>query len=172
MRFIRALRAPGSRNRTFLTTAELSQAEDKLIQMVQKEKFSEEIAVLKNNRALKNSSRLRSLDLDLIIRGILRVGGRLRYSNCLTENQKFPVILPRHAIAPLIVRHVHIRILHSGIQLTLQSLREKFWMIGARNLVKTVVHRYVTCVREKARTQLMVDLSSFRTSLRRPFLRE
>ena len=72
----------------------------------------------------------------------------------------------------LILDQFHRHVLHSGTQLTLYISRTQYWIIGARNIVKTVINRCPKYVRDKARieTQLMGDLPSARTSPSRPFL--
>jgi aminoglycoside N3'-acetyltransferase len=58
--------------------------------------------------------------------------------------------------------------LHGGTQLTLRTLREEYWIIGGRNLVKMHIRRCVICARQSARTltQLMGNLpESFATIL-------
>ncbi|XP_033221155.1 uncharacterized protein LOC117175554 [Belonocnema kinseyi] len=61
--------------------------------------------------------------------------------------------------------------MHGGNQLTLYTLRQGFWIIGGRNLVKSIIRRCVTCVRERAAVaaHLMGSLPDFRTTNSRPF---
>ncbi|XP_033221138.1 uncharacterized protein LOC117175539 [Belonocnema kinseyi] len=40
--------------------------------------------------------------------------------------------------------------MHGGNQLTLYTLRQGFWIIGGRNLVKSIICRCVNCIRERA----------------------
>ncbi|XP_066582958.1 uncharacterized protein [Prorops nasuta] len=60
----------------------------------------------------------------------------------------------------------HLETLHGGLQLTLSTLRQRFWVVNARNLVKSCVHKCITCVRERAKlgNQLMGSLPAARVS--------
>ena len=60
----------------------LNEAEAKIVQMVQEESFGREIDILKSNGSsiIPKSSSIHKLDVLLDIRGILRVGGRLKNS--------------------------------------------------------------------------------------------
>ncbi|XP_076660284.1 uncharacterized protein LOC143363604 [Halictus rubicundus] len=52
------------------------------------------------------------------------------------------------------------------MQLSLLTLRQDYWLLRARSLVKPVIHRCITCVREKAAVpeQLMGNLPASRVS--------
>ena len=56
--------------------------------------------------------------------------------------------------------------MHGGNQLTLYTVRQGFWIVGGRNLVKNIIRQCVTCVRERATIveQLMGILPDFRTT--------
>jgi len=87
---------------------------------------------------------------------LLRLGGRL-YNAILEYNEKHPITLPKHRISELLIDCAHRATLHGGTQLTLHHLRQKYWIIGNRNLVKAHIRRCVICARQaaKASTQLM-----------------
>jgi hypothetical protein len=58
--------------------------------------------------------------------GIIRVGGRLAQSE-LRYEEKHPAVLPQeHHITNLIIREAHIRQGHSGVQGTLNAVRQTF----------------------------------------------
>jgi len=67
----------------------------------------------------------------------------------------------------LIVRHVHAQSLHAGVQLTLATLRQQYWLLKARSIVKQTIHQCVPCTRERAAvpSQLMGNLPSPRISV-------
>jgi len=66
----------------------------------------------------------------------------------------------------------HTRLVQLRPRLLISSLREKYWIPGIRNLVKTVIHHCVTCYKLKARAtqQFMFELPSTRVQTSRPFL--
>jgi hypothetical protein len=94
---------------------------------------------------------------------LFRLGGRLRNA-ALEYSEKHPIILSRHRISELLIDHAHRATLHGGTQLTLRNLRQKYWIIGSRNLVKTHVRHHVICARQSAKTstQLMGNLPEAR----------
>ncbi|XP_033231696.1 uncharacterized protein LOC117182700 [Belonocnema kinseyi] len=67
--------------------------------------------------------------------------------------------------------HAHIRSLHGDLQLTLHTLRQRFWILRARPLVKGLIKDCFECARERATLsqQLMGNLPDFRESPNRPF---
>ena len=79
--------------------------------------------------------------------GLWRCGGRLENAS-LPYSTKHPLLLPRnHPITPLLVQEAHLRVKHNGVKETLTELREKFWIIKGRSLVRLIIHRCVQCRR-------------------------
>ncbi|XP_025267780.1 uncharacterized protein LOC112639101 [Camponotus floridanus] len=104
--------------------------------------------------------------------GLLRVGGRLKYS-ILAYDERHPVLLPKGShLTRLIVDDCHKRALHGGTQLTLSLIRQQYWIPQGRALVKEAILRCLPCVRWRAATpqQLMGDLPRERVVPARPFL--
>ncbi|XP_071653083.1 uncharacterized protein [Temnothorax longispinosus] len=97
--------------------------------------------------------------------GLLRVGGRLKNAP-FPFNVKHPIVLGSHPLATLIIRQAHLRALHAGTQLTLATLRQDFWVLRARSVVRSVIHKCVVCTRERAvlPQQLMGNLPPLRVS--------
>ncbi|KAL6442302.1 hypothetical protein ACFW04_002511 [Cataglyphis niger] len=62
--------------------------------------------------------------------------------------------------------------MHGGIQLTLGSVRQRYWIPRGRQLVKAIIQRCVIYARWRAATQqqIMGDLPRFRVTPERPFL--
>ncbi|UYV60837.1 hypothetical protein LAZ67_1002536 [Cordylochernes scorpioides] len=77
-----------------LTTRELTKAIQVLVESIQQVEFCTEIKLLKSNKQLPLSNKLTSLNPFLDTQGLLRVGGRLKYSY-LNENQNFPLLQPK-----------------------------------------------------------------------------
>lgn len=100
---------------------------------------------------------------------VLCVGGRLRRAE-LSDDEKFPIILPKCRVAELIVGYMHMRSLHGGLQSTLRMLRQQFWILGARNQVKFCIRNCITCVRQRAAMSAKDgSLSAIRVTPARPF---
>lgn len=146
-----------------LTTDECRRAREFWLKRIQEEAFPLEREALKNKKPLLKKSAI--LNPYLGEDQLIRVGGRL--SNTPVPLQtKHPIILSSHPLVTLIARHAHLRSLHAGTQLMLATLRREFWIVRARDVVKSVIHRCVVCTREKAAipTQLMGNLPQVRVS--------
>ncbi|XP_011169928.2 uncharacterized protein LOC105202933 [Solenopsis invicta] len=143
-----------------INAKDLKRAKLTIVKLVQAEEFKEDIRRLKTDNKLQRSSRLISLLPFLDDKGILRVGGRLRHAT-IPEEAKHPAILPsRHHVTRLLIVHYHEKLFHAGVQTTLNSIREEFWPILARNSVKEIIHKCVQCRKAspKASWQLMGQL--------------
>lgn len=156
-----------------LTVNELGNSLDKWFFYVQHELFSREIDVIKTQiTPRKHKVALRKLSPFLDTNEILRVGGRLTYSEMKFE-EKHPVILPReHKLTELLILRAHQDSLHGGIQITLAQLRRSCWILRARKTIRSVIDKCVICqrVRGQTATQLMADLPAVRVTRKRPFL--
>ena len=167
---LRALRAKGLLNTSSLTITDIATARNFWIRNVQQTSFPDELKALHQYLPVSRSSPLKTLNPFLDANEIIRLGGRLRHA-FLSYDERFPIILPRHRISNLIIDHAHKRALHGGTQLTLRILRQNFWILGVRSLVKTHIYRCLPCLRERAETanQLMGDLPYARSNQSAPF---
>lgn len=114
---------------------------------------------MKRGSPISRSSLLRTLSPFLGEDKLLRLGGRLRNA-ALCYSEQHPIILPKHRISKLLVDQAHKATLHGGTQLTLRTLRQRYWILGARNLVETRIRQCVICARHAAASpiQMMGDL--------------
>jgi len=136
-RYIRLLRDHALKNQCShaevqrLDIGDLKGAECEIICDAQIETFEEEVVVLQKMKQenanfesrvlaqqrkanMKTSSSLCKLDPFLDMNGILRVGGLLTRAS-LTDDTKFPIILPRNShVTKLIDKHFHERTHHQG----------------------------------------------------------
>ncbi|XP_062541502.1 uncharacterized protein LOC134209540 [Armigeres subalbatus] len=162
------------RNTELLTTTEKKRAERILIRRVQMESFPEEWKALSKGSALPLKSPLRWFHPFISKEdGLLRIGGRLNYSE-ESEERKHPPILPgRHIFTRKLLQSYHEKLLHAGPQLLLASVRLKYWPLGGRNLARQLVHNCLRCYRSKPSTvkQFMGDLPATRVTVSRPFSR-
>jgi hypothetical protein len=131
-----------------LSIADWGKAEILIIKQIQAVHFSEEIACIRSGRSLSKSSVLIKYSPYLDAEGVLRVQGRLECSRLLTHEQKHPIILPKiDKFTELLIQHEHKRLNHSQTTTVLASLRERFWIINGRQIIKSVIHRCVLCRR-------------------------
>ncbi|XP_046745774.1 uncharacterized protein LOC124411010 [Diprion similis] len=162
----------GKRNLTpALTPSEIAAALLRLIRVEQNRNFKTEIRLLESGQT-PSKGQLLQLSPLLDDKGHLRVGGRLKNS-LLDPDEKHPYILPsRSPLTKLLIEHYHKETLHGGVQLTLATLRQRYWVIGGRTAVKAVIHRCLICVRHRATTatQIMGNLPKARVTRARPFL--
>lgn len=103
---------------------------------------------------------------------LIRVGGRL--SNApIPYDARFPVLLPKnHRFVKLYIEHLHRSHLHAGPKVLLGILRQKVWIINARDVVRKVVRDCVHCFRYKPKLleQIMGNLPADRFRAQRPFV--
>ncbi|XP_049300118.1 uncharacterized protein LOC125772715 [Anopheles funestus] len=154
-----------------LTAAELQEAELRLCQLAQQDSFGDELDHLKRGKQVNSSSKLKWLSPYLDPKGMLRVGGRLGNAN-IPESTKHPIVLAAsHRLSTLLAENIHLQKMHAGPQLMLATLRQKIWLIGGRNLVKSVYHRCHTCFRNKPTLvkQAVADLPASRVVPTQPF---
>jgi hypothetical protein len=149
---------------------ELDEALNFWVKRVQAEEYEDLIkSITKKNPVHKQFA---SLSPFMDANGLLRVGGRLHHSN-ISKDRKHPLILPgNNHLSKLIISNEHIKLLPGGAQLTVASLRQKYWIVGARRAVRDHIHQCVTCIRQRATTmsQITGDLPRERVRLTRPFL--
>ena len=108
--------------RSPLTTHELCVGKNKLIYTVHREAFSEEIKALSSNKSISQSSKLAKLSLFLDDAGLLRVHGRLEYSD-LSYDVKHTLIIPKCHWSELFVQFQHKFLKHAGVNFIISSLR-------------------------------------------------
>ena len=71
--------------------------------------------------------------------GVLRVGGRISRAH-ISPDAMNPMILPKnHHVTTILIRYVHERNGHCGVEQVLSLLREQFWVIKGRAAVKEVI---------------------------------
>ncbi|XP_033229678.1 uncharacterized protein LOC117181223 [Belonocnema kinseyi] len=132
-----------------LSSDEIQQAFLYWIRRIQKENFEPELCALQQDNQIKQSSSLKTLYPFLDESGVLRLGGCLDNAP-ISYDEKHPITVPRHRISELIAHQSHIRSFHGGTQLALRTLRQRFWVLGARTLVKRLIYVCVLCVRQRA----------------------
>ena len=142
-----------------LKVCELEDAEREIIKVVQSRHFYDELISLQGGasetanpskiKSVKKSSHICKLDPNLS-RGVICVGGRLQRSP-ISEEAKHPAILPKlHHVSDLIIRHHHLRCGHSGLKHTLSMIRERYWIVQARDSLRRVLNGCFHCKRTQA----------------------
>ena len=153
---------------------ELSSAEDYWLMIAQKEGLSNEYGALKNGQPISRSSKL--LPFHPIFdknHSLIRVGGRLS-NQSLSHAQQHPVILDgNHPITKLIILSEHLRLMHAGPTLLLSSLNQRFHILKARKVIRSITRQCIICKRHSIhpQAQLLGQLPTERVSVAAPFER-
>ncbi|KAL0901167.1 hypothetical protein ABMA27_006479 [Loxostege sticticalis] len=148
----------------------LMTAEKAMIRSVQRVHFAEDIKAL--NKDKLPSKKLQSLFVFLDEDGLLRIGGRLSNSD-LPFEAKHPLLLPKHdPVVDLLIDHYHIMNCHTGPGLLISILRQRFWILDARTVVRARVRKCNYCFRVNPShpTPMMADLPSYRVSEAKAFV--
>lgn len=149
-RFIHNCKNNGSKHTGPLTYEELSQAKDTIVTCVQKGSYEKEMNALSQEKSLPRCSSLRKLDPFLDSNGLLRIKGRLQYSE-LSYDSKHPIIIPNCHVAKLIVQFQHKLLKHAGVHTLMSTIRNSYWIIGLRQIAKRVCRECVACKRFDSR---------------------
>ncbi len=149
-----------------LTPEELKQVEEEIIKEAQIEAYRQEFDALTNRKPLPKQSSILNLT-PILKNGLMRSNTRLRYSEELTDNVKYPIILPkRHPVTQLIVKYHHESEGHEmGVNFTLNHLRERYMVVNGRELVKRTIKTCAECKRRfrgKPSSQQMAPLPKIR----------
>lgn len=163
--FINNIRDKIRKAQLIITADDLRKAESRIIRLHQGAEFSQEIHHLANNKPVNTKSKIISLNPFLDSDGCLRVGGRLEEAN-LSHDQKHPLIIAPGKVAKLLIANMHERTLHGGTRLTMNLIRESYWIINLRKQVKEHVLNCVKCRRQSQKTgeQIMANLPRARVT--------
>lgn len=148
-----------------LTSDEIRTAQHYILKQVQDQKFSRDSQQISRKGKVSHRSNLKSLAPFIHTDGLLRVGGRLSQS-VLPFDTKHQIILPKEdPITNLIIQHYHINHFHAGTTLLISLLRQRYWIIQCRNVIRRTVYNCVKCFRDRATTitQIMGELPASRT---------
>ncbi|XP_069355300.1 uncharacterized protein [Maniola hyperantus] len=154
-----------------ITPKEVDETLKTCIKIPQQESFKEDISYVKAN-GIQVKGKLKTLQPYLDDEGIVRVGGRLRHED-LSGDGRHPIKLDHDIyLSKLVDVDARLKTLHGRSQLMFQYLRQKYWILKSRNLVKVKFRKCLICVKQYAATesQLIEDLPHERIIPSRPFL--
>ena len=158
VKFINTIKS-GEKLPKCLSLSDLENSETIVVKYLQNKYFSKEIAQIKKQSNLTKTSPLRKLAPFLDIDGIVRVGGRIAHADIPFET-RHPVILPKHLITELLVKHTHRMVGHCGRDNILSNLRKKYWVINGNSMARRIVRDCTICrkLHGKSGEQIMADL--------------
>nr|XP_034825593.1 uncharacterized protein LOC117983216 [Maniola hyperantus] len=130
----------------------LRKAEEFLIRRSQMESFDKEMAYLKKEIPLENSSRLKKINVYLNSNGIIKLRSRTRKFSYRKTNP--PVLDGKHKIVRLIIEDYHKRFLHANTLTVMNEIRQKYWILGLRSTVKGITHGCQWCKVKKSMPEI------------------
>ena len=93
------------------------------------------------------SNYTRQFNFYLDDQGLLHCKGRIENSG-LTSEAVNPTLLPKdHHFTQLVIKEVHLRMMHSRLKSTLTARRDCYWIPRGREVVKKFIRRCVLCTK-------------------------
>ena len=147
-----------------ITTDDLERAANAILRYDQIQFFSKEFKELEQNKTVSKSSKVYKLEPFKGKEGLIRVGGRLTHAPISDASKNQLLLSQKSHVSMLIVREAHEVARHSGVEYVLSLLRDKYWIVSARSLIKSVIAKCVVCkiLYSTPRAQRMGDLPSDR----------
>lgn len=168
LRFINIAKGKTERNMGYLSSDEIIDGENVWLRYSQNLYFDKEVECLRQGKQLHRTSTLLKLSLFLATD---RLSGRIKRS-CMPYDTVHPIVLSNNCTTSrLLASQAHRRMLHAGVQATQQYLRHKYWIIGSRLLLKSIITNCIPCFRQRKenRQQLMGQLPESRVNPGRAF---
>lgn len=170
LRFINNARFPDNQSKdNTLSVKEMQTSLHVCLKLSQSVYFSHEIKLVQKGDS--SSPALRSLS-PMMLGGLLVVGGRLENAS-IPDHSKHPILLSKHCpLTLLIIRNYHLMTIHGGAKLVQSLLQQRYWIINARNLIRSIISKCVACTKHKAKTlqPIMANLPKSRVTQGRPFI--
>jgi hypothetical protein len=146
-----------------ITLEDLENARRKVIKLVQRQTFNEEIAKLVKGLTIKSSG-LARLKPTLDEEAILRDGGRISRAP-ISRDAANPMILPRkHHVTRIFIRFLHEINGHCGYEQVLALSSEHCWILKGRAAIKEFLNGCIKCKKRTAvrQEQEMAELPKAR----------
>ncbi|XP_003737408.1 uncharacterized protein LOC100908479 [Galendromus occidentalis] len=163
--FVRALYA------TYIVSKFLNPA-DRIIAWCQHQHCRAEIDATRAGERPQTTSKLAAFKLFLDEDGLLRAETRLTEGPFFTHDERNPVVIPGESrFAKLLIMDSHRVNAHFGVNTILNHLRRRFWVTRARQIIKGILHRCVTCRRRQGKfaRQIEAPLPEARLEFTVPF---
>jgi hypothetical protein len=145
IRFIAKLKkTPQTTQDSCISAAELHNAKQMWIKSIQSDVYALELKALSGKF---KAALVHQLKLVLDMEGIIRCSGRFQNAN-LSYAQKCPILLPsKHKYTFLQIEDTHKHVLHAGVEATITSIRQTYWIPTIRRVVKSVIRKCSPCLR-------------------------
>lgn len=141
-----------------------------LWKIVQRDVFGEDVDRIKSGKSVSSSSKIYKFNPFLDDDGVLRVGGRLQQATWPFQ-RKHPILLDKHHLTELLVRHHHIARKHQGVEALVAFIRRSMWIIGGRKMIRKMKDRCVVCRKfdSSSINQITAPLPAERVNYTYPF---
>ena len=138
-----------------LNPAELNTVRLKWIKACQEQAFTSEISALKSQHGAKCSNKtsilVRQLQLFLNRDGFIRYGGRI-HNAPLSDTARFPYLFPqKHTFTKLLIYSLYNSLFHGGVNSTLTTLRQQYWISSGRQYIKGLLRYCNICKRHNGK---------------------
>ena len=170
MKFVTQLKEKATEvNHRDTIVMDLREAESRWVKSIQRSSFAEEYRrLLSGESVIYKGQLILYLNDDFVI----CCRGRLNQSD-LPSNTKNPILLPtKHGFTELLVRSKHFAVHHDGTPATLAAVRENYWIVKGRSLVRKVIRRCTVCRQYDGKSfssPVLPDLPAERISTEPPF---
>ena len=155
----------------FTDPCEMDIAEQKLNYLSQGETFPSELKLLRSGKIITKNSRIAKYSPFIGPAGILRSTGRISRLVVSDFDSKQPIILDAlHAVVRLLVKHLHLRNFHQGLDYMRAVVNLKYVVLNLRWLLRNIENTCVVCRKRKAQTvtHMMADLPIERMGYKQP----
>ncbi|XP_062538370.1 uncharacterized protein LOC134206658 [Armigeres subalbatus] len=163
MRFIAIVRFK-KREVSNISATEMANAERVIFSVVQGQVFGDLLKKLQEESMIRHS--LSNLALFIGQDGLIRVGGLLKYS-AIPYDGRHQVLLPeRHHVTVSLIRKLHEEHHHVGQGGLLAIVRECYWPLRAKSIIKRIISGCQTCAkyRPNISSQFMGNLPEHRVN--------
>lgn len=130
-----------------------AEAENFWFRQIQRECFAAEIDALEKDKTIKKCSKIVGFKPFIDDKGILRAMGRATN----IENPEFannPVVLDaKHFATKLLIASYHRKYFHANADTVLNELRQRFYVVGLRRKLRSIISRCLTCRLRKRRPE-------------------
>ena len=153
-----------------VSVSEMAKAETEIFCFLQRKYYGKIRALVSASLPLPRKHVLTKVCPFLDSDGVLRVRGRLKFSD-IPYQSRCPVVLPgEDHVVKLIVEECHKALGHLGRETLLAHLRTKYFVVGGSTLVKAVLRNCIVCrkVQGKPSQQIMADLPKDRVTSHNP----
>ncbi|XP_076626466.1 uncharacterized protein LOC143344360 isoform X2 [Colletes latitarsis] len=144
------------RPRNLISVESIVAAEQYWYRKIQADHFSEELSAIKNNKPVSKASKIANLQPYIDECGILRASGRATKIH-EAEFNNYPIILEgRHSATRMLIKEYHRRFYHDSNEAVVDELRQTFYIIGLRKVLRSIVSKCLICRLHRAKPQAPV----------------